>query len=250
MSAKQRSGLGYFFYGIKLATMPGIKRFVLLPLLVNIILLGSALYFVLQQIDGWVSGIMSLLPDFLSWLSYLLWPLMLIILLITSMYYFTTLTNFIASPFNGLLAEKVEKMLDGTHPQEEGLPAFFKDMPRIFAREWRKLWYTLPKMMGLFLLLLIPAIGQTIAPIAWFLFAAWMSAIQYCDYPFDNHKVSFHDMRLHLRSKQGCAYSFGMLVTIFTAIPVINLFVMPVAVCGATAMWVHEFKSTAGVKQP
>ncbi len=242
MSVNKRSGFGYFFYGIKLATTPGLRRFVLLPLLANIILIGAGLYYVLGEINIWVDGIMSFLPGFLSWLSYLLWPLMTIAILVVSMYYFTTLTIFIASPFNGLLAEKVERMLDGHNPEDEGIGAFFKDMPRIFAREWRKLVYTLPKMIGLFLLLLIPGLGQTIGPVVWFLFASWMCAIQYCDYPFDNHKVSFNDMRMSLKQKQGCAYSFGMLVAFFTTVPFINLFVMPVAICGATAMWVEQFK--------
>jgi len=243
MSTNKRSGFGYFFYGIKLATTPGIRRFVLLPLLTNIILIGAALYYVLNKIDHWVSYILSFLPDLLSWLSYLLWPLMTLSILAVSMYYFTTLANFIASPFNGLLAEKVEQMLDGQEPNEEGFTGFLKDIPRIFAREWRKIIYTLPKMIGLFILLLIPGLGQTIGPIVWFLFASWMYAIQYCDYPFDNHKISFNHMRGNLKQEKGCAYSFGILVTFFTAVPFINLFVMPVAVCGATAMWVEQFKN-------
>jgi CysZ protein len=69
-----------------------------------------------------------------------------------------------------------------------------------------------------------------------------MLAIQYCDYPFDNHKVPFNDMRMSMKQKQGKAYSFGMLVSIFTTIPILNLFIVPVSVCGATAMWVQEFK--------
>lgn len=69
-----------------------------------------------------------------------------------------------------------------------------------------------------------------------------MLAVQYCDYPFDNHKVPFNEMRNSLKQKQGKAYSFGALVAIFTTIPILNLIVMPVAVCGATAIWVAEFK--------
>lgn len=115
-------------------------------------------------------------------------------------------------------------------------------MPRVLAREWRKLLYILPKAIGLFLLLLIPALGQTVGPVLWFIFTAWMLAIQYCDYPFDNHKIPFNDMRYKLKQKQGKAYSFGVLVSVFTTIPILNLIVMPVAICGATAMWVVEFK--------
>jgi CysZ protein len=168
--------------------------------------------------------------------------LLALTILATFSYFFSTLANFIAAPFNGLLAEKVEEMLTGNKINDEGLMSVVKDVPRIMAREWRKLLYTLPKAIGLFLLLLIPALGQTIGPFAWFIFTAWMLAIQYCDYPFDNHKVPFNDMRLSIKQKQGKAYGFGMLVSLFTAIPILNLFIVPVSVCGATAMWVQEFK--------
>lgn len=242
MQAQPRSGLGYFFYGFNIAVSPGIRRFVLMPLLANILLVGGALYYLFSHLDSWINNWMGQIPDWLSWLSYLLWPLLVITILATFSYFFSTLANFIAAPFNGLLAEKVEEKLTGQKVNDDGVMAVVKDVPRIMSREWRKLVYVLPKAIGLFILLLIPALGQTLGPILWFIFTAWMLAIQYCDYPFDNHKVSFNDMRNSLKQKQGKAYTFGMLVSVLTTIPIINLFVMPVAVCGATAMWVHEFR--------
>ncbi|EKO3947328.1 sulfate transporter CysZ [Vibrio fluvialis] len=242
MQAQQRSGLGYFFYGFDIAVSPGIRRFVLMPLLTNILLVGGALYYLFSHLDSWINDWMGQIPDWLSWLSYILWPLLVITILATFSYFFSTLANFIAAPFNGLLAEKVEEKLTGKKVNDDGVLAVVRDLPRIMAREWRKLVYVLPKAIGLFILLLIPALGQTLGPILWFIFTAWMLAIQYCDYPFDNHKVTFNDMRNSLKQKQGKAYTFGMLVSVLTTIPVVNLFVMPVAVCGATAMWVNEFR--------
>ncbi|EKO3379014.1 sulfate transporter CysZ [Vibrio fluvialis] len=242
MQAQQRSGLGYFFYGFDIAVSPGIRRFVLMPLLTNILLVGGALYYLFSHLDSWINDWMGQIPDWLSWLSYILWPLLVITILATFSYFFSTLANFIAAPFNGLLAEKVEEKLTGKKVNDDGVLAVVRDVPRIMAREWRKLVYVLPKAIGLFILLLIPALGQTLGPILWFIFTAWMLAIQYCDYPFDNHKVTFNDMRNSLKQKQGKAYTFGMLVSVLTTIPVVNLFVMPVAVCGATAMWVNEFR--------
>lgn len=242
MQNHKRSGFGYFFYGLELALSPGIRRFVIMPLLANILLVGGALLYLFSHLDSWINQWMGQIPDWLSWLSYILWPLLVVTILATFSYFFSTLANFVAAPFNGLLAEKVEEKLTGHTINDEGILAVIKDVPRIMAREWRKLLYTLPKAIGLFLLLLIPALGQTLGPILWFLFTAWMLAIQYCDYPFDNHKVAFNDMRNNLKQKQGKAYGFGMLVSVLTTIPIINLFVMPVAVCGATAMWVSEFK--------
>ncbi|MGD8112469.1 sulfate transporter CysZ [Vibrio sp. TRT 21S02] len=241
-SVYRRSGFGYFFQGIELALSPGIRRFVMMPLLTNIVLVGGALFYLFSHLNGWIEQLIGQIPEFLSWLSYVLWPLLVLTILATFSYFFSTLANFIAAPFNGLLAEKVEIKLTGRSINDDGLLDILKDTPRILGREWRKLVYVLPKAIGLFILLLIPALGQTLGPFLWFAFTAWILAIQYCDYPFDNHKIGFNEMRNNLKQKQGKAYSFGALVSIFTTIPILNLFVMPVAVCGATAMWVAEFK--------
>ena len=164
MTLKQRSGFGYFFFGLELALTPGIRRFVILPLLINIILVGSALFYLFNHLNTWIEQFIGQIPDFLSWLSYVLWPLLAITILATFSYFFSTLANFVAAPFNGLLAEKVEERLIGAPINSDVIWSMVKDIPRILAREWRKLIYTLPKAIGLFLLLLIPALGQTLGP--------------------------------------------------------------------------------------
>ncbi|MDK9740057.1 sulfate transporter CysZ [Vibrio sp. D404a] len=237
-----RSGFGYFIFGAKIALSPSIRKFVLMPLIANVLLVGGALFYIFSNLNTWIDGWLEGLPSFLTWLSYVLWPLLALTILATFSYFFSTLANFIAAPFNGLLSEKVEELLTGKKVNDDGWMDVVKDTPRILAREWRKLVYTLPKAIGLFLLLLIPALGQTVAPFLWFIFTAWMLAIQYADYPFDNHKISFDDMRHSLKQKQGKTYGFGALVSVFTTIPILNLIVVPVAVCGATAMWVEEHK--------
>jgi CysZ protein len=67
-------------------------------------------------------------------------------------------------------------------------------------------------------------------------------AVQYKDYPFDNHKISFFEMKEALKQHQGLSYSFGISVAIFSMIPIINLVIMPVAICGATALWVDHYR--------
>ncbi|WP_318514602.1 sulfate transporter CysZ [Photobacterium leiognathi] len=236
------SGAGYFFQGLKLVTQPGIRRFVIIPLIINILLLGGAFATLLTHLSGWIDGWLSYLPSWLEWLSYVLWPLIAIAALVTFSYFFSTIANWIAAPFNGLLAEYLEAKLTGKEAPDDGFKALIKDLPRTMGREWTKLKYYLPKAIGLLILMWIPAIGQTISPVLWFLFSAWMMTIQYVDYPFDNHKVPFIDMRDALKENRGRALSFGAVVMFFTMTPIINLLVMPVAVCGATAMWVDHYR--------
>lgn len=237
------SGASYFLRGFSLAFTPGIRRFVIIPLLVNLLLMGSLIGIILSQLSDWINGWLSMVPEWLSWLSYVLWPLLAIAVLVICSYFFSTFANWIAAPFNGLLAEHLEAKLVGKRPPEDGVMDAVKDMPRVFKREWQKLAYYLPKALGLLLLMWIPAIGQTLGPVLWFLFSAWMMGIQYCDYPFDNHRVSFHNMKATLREHKGSTMSFGALVMFFTMTPILNLFVMPAAVCGATAMWVDKYRN-------
>ncbi len=239
----QRNGVHYFVQGWKLISLPGIRRFVALPLLVNIILMGGTFWWLFSKLGEWIPAIMTHVPNWLSWLSYLLWPLAVISVLLVFGYFFSTIANLIASPFSGLLAEQLEARLTGKTPPDVSIWEITKDLPRIMKREWQKMAYYLPRALLLLILYFIPAVGQTLAPVLWFFFSAWMLAIQYCDYPFDNHKVSFAEMRLALKRDKVENLQFGSLVSLFTLIPVINLVILPVSICGATAMWVDRYRS-------
>lgn len=233
-----QSGAGYFVQGFSLITQKGLKRFVFIPLTINLLLFAGAFYYLFLQLESLFVLINEYIPDWLSWLNVVLWPLAVLSILFGFSYIFSAVANWLAAPFNGLLAEKVEYSLTGRHfDGDQGISAIVKDLPRTLAREWKKLVYYIPKALGfLIIFFLLPIIGQII----WFLFTAWMMAIQYCDYPFDNHKVPFSTMKEVLKHHKGKSYSFGATAAVFSMIPLINLIVMPVAVCGATAMWVDH----------
>ena len=237
-----KSAFHHFVMGWHLITQPGLRRFVIMPVLLNILLLSGLFWLFIHQAGGLIDSIMSVIPDWLSWLSSILFLLAVGMVLVFFYFIFTTLSGFIAAPFNGLLAEKVEKMLTGENIAETNLADFIKDIPRMLLREWQKLIYSLPKLVGLFLLGFIPFIGQTVIPAIIFLFTAWMMAIQYCDYPFDNHKIAFHTMRFKLAENRTQSLMFGTLVALCTFVPIVNLVIIPVAVCGATAMWVETYR--------
>ncbi|MEQ2025714.1 sulfate transporter CysZ [Xenorhabdus szentirmaii] len=241
-SRKRLSGFHYIAQGWQLITRPGIKRFVLLPLLANILLLGGSFWWLYGKLDVWIQWTLDKIPNWMQWLSYLIFPLAVISIVLVFTYFFSTLANFIAAPFNGLLAEKLEADLTGFPAPDTGVIDLLKDTPRILKRELVKIFYYIPRALALLLLYFIPGIGQTIAPILWFIFSAWMLCIQYSDYPFDNHKVSFTAMRNTLRQNKVDNLQFGAAVSVLTMIPIVNLFIMPVAVCGATAMWVDRYR--------
>lgn len=231
----------YFLTGFSLITTKGLRRYVFIPLCINLVLFLSALYYLTSQVSTWVDSILSLIPQWLDFLEYLLWPLLVLTVVLSMAFTFTMVANFIAAPFNALLSEKVELHLTGHALPDQGLSAFLADVPRMLKREWTKFVYCLPRaLVFLLAFFLLPVIGQVL----WFLFTSWMMAIQYCDYPYDNHKVPFDKMRQQLRGDLTGSYSFGVSVSIASMVPFLNLLVMPVAVCGATAMWVDRYRQS------
>lgn len=61
-AVKKVSGIHYFAQGWQLISRPGIRRFVILPLLVNILLMGGGFLVVIQSDRGLGSPIDELCP--------------------------------------------------------------------------------------------------------------------------------------------------------------------------------------------
>lgn len=218
--------------GFGIIMSSGLRRFVVLPLLINILLFATAIYFFSKQIDIWIE---QLLPAWLSYLEYILWPLFAVTLLLIVFYSFTLLANLIAAPFNSLLAARVEARLTGRAVDENSSEAFWKMAVRSIGSELRKMLYFLKWLFPLVLLTIIPGINF-MAPVAWFVFAAWSFSLEYTDYTLANHGRLFPEVREFNKANRMRALGFGGVVFVLTSIPFLNFVAMPVAVCGAARL--------------
>ena len=229
-------GFGYVFQGANLVRKPGLRRFVYIPLFVNFLIFFGGFHFAFSFFSDWIDGLMASWPSYLSFLEWIMWPVFALLLLLVSAYTFSIVANIIASPFNGLLAEKVEIHLRGKEVlQDGGWKEMMRTIPATLMRELHKLKYYIPRAIPLLILSFIPGVN-----IVAFLFAGWMMAIQYVDLPMDNHKILFPDMIKTLKQHRLTCIGFGLFVVGLAMIPVVNWFIMPVAVAGATAFWVKE----------
>lgn len=251
------AGIKYFIRGFSLINTVGVRRYVAIPLAINITLFIGALWFGISYIDTWVTQIQEQLKGsfsgwfewantVLQWISWILIPLFVLAFLAVMFYSFTLLANLIAAPFNSLLSEKIEDHLGGTTvPSTGNLFDMMKDVGGSFMSELRKLTYFLIRAIPFIVLFAIgfifPPIGF-IAAILWFLFSAWMLAIEYSDYPMGNHAMRFPDQRQTLKGNRMFALGFGAATVTATMIPFVNFFAMPVAVAASTAMWVDHWK--------
>lgn len=240
------AAMRYAIVGFRLIRTPGLRRFVLIPLAINLAIFGGMGWWLTGAVGAWISG-WSLFDRFgdvwlLSALETVLRWLLSLVLLFTLAWLFTLLANLIGAPFNGLLAERVEAHLTGVRETDDpGWLSMVKGMPRLMGSELAKLGYLIVFMIPLLLLQFVPLIN-IVAPLLLFGFGAWMYALEYLDYPLGNHGALFRDVRRRAREKRRTAFGFGVVIALLSVVPLLNLFVMPIAVAGATALYVDHFR--------
>jgi Uncharacterized protein involved in cysteine biosynthesis len=173
-------GAGYLFEGFRLIAQPGVKRFVLMPALINIGVFTVLIWYGATQFGTLIEW---LLPSWLNWLRWVLWPLFASGALLVTFYTFTLIGNLIGTPFNSLLADRVEAHLRG---KTSAQPLVWTRLPGSLltnlAQEGKKLVYFVSQAVPLLLLFLVPVLNIAV-PFLWLAFSAWMMALAYLDYP-------------------------------------------------------------------
>jgi CysZ protein len=240
------SGAGYFFRGFKLVREKGIRRYVLIPLIINTLVFLAA---ILIGIDQFENVLEWLLPGGNRWWAefarVVLWIFFAVAALVILFFTFTVMANLFGAPFNGLLSEKVESHILGEKEEDSGgLKDFMLNVWPTLVSELRKITYFLILAGLVFLLTLIPLVNVA-SPLLWAIFTSWMLAVEYIAYPMENNKLYFSQVKNMLRQKRGIALGFGMTAMGVSLIPLLNFLVMPAAVAGATALWVEQLSDRA-----
>ncbi len=232
----------YLNEGIKMALSKECRLYIILPVLFNLILLSALGYYLFINLKEIVFNLFEDIPQFLNFIAYILAGFLSITIIFVSCYIFSTLATIIASPFYGLLADKVEIKLNNTHGDDMSIAQLIKDVPRILFRELRKQMFFLPLALVCLIVTFIPALNL-FSPILWFLLTAWMGCLQYCDYAYDNHKIPFASMQADLKKNPLATLSFGTVISLSLSIPVLNILIPPAAVCAGTKYYLEMQKA-------
>lgn len=232
-------GLGDVFSSFGLMFEKDIRRFIIVPLLINITLFTAAIYFLSQQLEQWME---SLLPSWLAWLTWLFWPLFILTALLFVFYTFSLIANLIAAPFNSLLSARVEQHLSGEPVEYFSNEKWWKIAIRSITAEIHKILYFMIWLIPLIILTLIPGLNL-LAPFAWFIFTAWSFSLEYMDYPLANRGLLFKEIRQYNRLLRMRSLGLGSGIFIITSIPILNFLAMPLAVISATRLTVDTKNS-------
>ncbi len=238
MISRLVTGTGYFLAGLALINKPRLRRFVVVPLLINTLIFAGLIWFSVDRFGVLIDWLIPRLPDWLAWLTWLIWLVFGLMASIIVFFSFSVVANLIGAPFNGVLSEAVERHLTGESTGSAHRSGWL-DIVHGVAGELGKLAYFLMWAVPLLLLGVVPIVNL-LAPALWVVVGAWMLALEYIDYPLGNRGLGFPAVRKAMAGHRALGLGFGGAVMLATLIPVVNFLVMPAAVAGATAMRLQE----------
>jgi CysZ protein len=244
-------GPGFLALGWRLLATPGVRPLLVWPLLVTFLVYAGTVAAVLVPTMDWLENAMADLPqwfhDWFGFLVTLLEVLLGLLLVLLVGWVALLLAGILASPFYGRIAALVEARLRGrASTVERGLAG---EAWAAIRREFQKLAWTLPRMLAILILGLLPVVNTIASPLA-FLFGAWVMTAQFTDFTPENRGLPFTATRSDLRGRRGLGLGFGIPLALGLGIPLVNLLVAPAAVAGGTALWLRirgEWDGTRGV---
>ena len=224
------SGPRHMLGGFRLLLRPGVRGFMFIPLLGNVLFFSAATALAFYGLD---SALDRWLPADIDWLRWLLFPVLVVLLLAIAFFTFTLVANLILAPFNGLLSERVERDLTGqaARAPDETVAAA---MLRSSRQALRRLGYIGIRLLGVFLLGLIPVVGVAALPLG-FVLGGWLLAMEFADNPLGNWGWDFIRQRELMRRHRVGFIGFGLTAMGLSLVPIVNFAVIPAAVAGMTA---------------
>lgn len=220
-----------------------LRRFLLIPILINLILYSLAFVLGYLYLPNFIA---QLIPGWLHWLSWLITPLFFICFIIAGFFSFTILANLIASPFYSKLSSRTLELLiqmkrtNQTDEAEEDADFDLTEpnWQQTILGELSRIGYLLKWLLALVIISLIPVLNL-ISPVLWAIFGAWGCALEFFAYPLEHKKLLFPEQKKYVENVLFGALSFGGVVLTGLGLPVLNLLAAPAAVIAAT-VYAHE----------
>ncbi|RAK37879.1 CysZ protein [Actinoplanes lutulentus] len=211
--------------GLIPAVLSGILYIVLLVLLVRFLpdLSEDATWFA----DGWAGWLRDVVQVFagagILGLSVLLGILT-----------FTAVTLLIGDPFYETISGRIENRFGGVPDEVE--VGLLESLRRSLADSLRLIGIGVLVAIPLFLLGLLPVIGQTVIPVIGGAIGGWLLALELTGVPFQRRGQRLRHRRAVLGASKPLTLGFGAAVFAVFLIPLGAVLFMPAAIAGATLL--------------
>ena len=259
-------GLSYPILAFRLIrTDRRLRRYALLPFLINVAVFGLAL----GAFAFWFDDLYRLVTSWahvgrpeawywipIYWVARLLrWLLALFLALAAILvvwFTFTLAGNVIASPFNELLSAATESRLglraagDGA----KGVVALGREARRAVSDEIRRTAFFVIVQLALLPLNLVPVAGNLAYAVLSVAFGVLFLALDFTDYPMSRRRLPFAERRRTVFSHRALMAGFGSSLFLTIFVPGLSLLCMPLGVVGGTLLYLDLEASRAATGPP
>ncbi len=232
MGILKQVGIAVNSYGRALSLLPrkGIRRYLLYPLLINLVLLVILIWFgfhfggtinawLLAQIPGWENIEWQ-------WLQLLLQLMMQVLLLLLYFIFYKYLVLIVLSPLLAFLSEKVDAIESGRE-----FPfcwnQLWHDIGRALLINLRNFLFEIMATVALGLLGFIPIVGL-IAPLAVILVQSYFFGFALMDYNAERHRLNRATTESWMRRHYAGVSAVGLVFHLLFIIPFIGWVIAPV----------------------
>ena len=217
---------------------PSLYKFIILPLLVNILAFSLVLYLGLGFFQELV---MARIPQGDAWywlaLNYFVVAVAVLVVLVLVFFTFAAVGSLLASPFNDLLSERCEILLTGEPDgQPFSLALFLADTGRTLVTEVKEISIFLIGMLLLMLLHLVPVVGIMLYPVLSVCWLAFFLVMEYTGYVFARKQMDFKAQRRVIFRHASAMAGFGLGLFCILAIPFLQFLCIPLGVVGAVRL--------------
>ncbi len=230
----------YLFFK-SLDIMKSDKKVIMLGLIP--VILGFICYYFL---GGYVFNDLQLIgKEYLSkyvdasgWVGSVFFGLITILFAVFMNFTFFIFVSVIAAPFNDLISSRVEKVYSQERDDSDAFSGILKKLPELFKNEMKKIGFII-------ILSIINVIVGFVFPPASFVLAGLILAISFVDYSWSRNEMTFSECFIDVK-KGFLPYLLGGVSFLFLiAVPILNLFFLPLAVVFFTVIFCELRKKNA-----
>ena len=147
---------------------------------------------------------------------------------------FTVIAQIIGQPFYERISDRVEHQL-GAPPAGAGAP-WWRTFPRASLESALLLALTLATTAPLFVLGLVPVLGQTVVPVVQAVVAGFFLSVELLAIPLERRGLHLAGRLRFVWRHRAQTLGFGITAFLLFLVPLMNVLAMPGAVVGATLL--------------
>ncbi len=240
------NGFAFPFRGVGLLTSDHRNwGLALIPMLLTLVLLVAAVWIAVDN-TPWVLSMLWEKPATTGGLQMLLLGFWYLTGVFLGLFLVTTgfvavyaLVALVATPFNDMLSERIEVSLLGSVNESFSIKVFLRDTGVSIAHSLLDMLLWIALILPLLVLNFLPLVGTLLFSVLSGLATVFFLAKDMLDGPMTRRRFSYAEKVAVVRSDLPLMGGFGAATAVLLWVPVVNLFLVPVAVAGGTALFCH-----------